>query len=180
MGQAGKRVACPTCRTRVIVDEINLVRTGLEAESSSSGSAPDEASLEIKGSYSTKVRPCAHLCVGSYASRRFMRQGWLSRMLKLCFMQGMRQRPELPMCCCLPMYTLMWACDPEIPVNMAQYPTSPGANSCTGLQHALTLCASVLCSSICEDAAAASQLRSHVKQTQQPSLAAACYLPVCA
>ena len=50
-------MACPTCRALVVVDEISMVRTGLEAESSSTrpSSAPAEEKLEIKGSYSTKA-----------------------------------------------------------------------------------------------------------------------------
>ena len=41
------------------MDEISMVRTGLDAESSTrTGSGPlDEDKLEIKGSYSTKVQP---------------------------------------------------------------------------------------------------------------------------
>ena len=46
-------MACPTCRALVVVDEISMVRTGLEAESTST--APAEEKLEIKGSYSTKA-----------------------------------------------------------------------------------------------------------------------------
>ena len=49
----------------MIVDEISMVRTGLDAESSTrlSSALLDEDKLEIKGSYSTKVQPVDVPCL---------------------------------------------------------------------------------------------------------------------
>lgn len=59
--QASRKIACPTCRAPAAVESLvyidaRLALPGEEASGSGSGGGGDEASIEVKGSYGTKVR----------------------------------------------------------------------------------------------------------------------------
>lgn len=52
----GKKISCPTCRTRTKVTEVAYVDNGRSPTGAvASSSAQDEANIEVKGSYGTKV-----------------------------------------------------------------------------------------------------------------------------
>ena len=59
MAQARLHISCPTCRHRVRVSEVALVRLGKDEEENESAGQDlkdvQEAQLHVEGSYGTKV-----------------------------------------------------------------------------------------------------------------------------
>ena len=52
----GKKISCPTCRGRTKVTDVAYVDNGRQtAGALESSSAVEEANIEVKGSYGTKV-----------------------------------------------------------------------------------------------------------------------------
>ena len=65
--QGKKRISCPTCRTRVIAADMAYVALRQADGAHHQARADEEAGVEVRGSYGTKVR--SWLILAGYRSR---------------------------------------------------------------------------------------------------------------